>query len=123
MAIGNAVDFQSAIGIQRKEARLRYLKDYWMGKAARIPRVCFHTSAQPKHSCGIASFSVDGWNGNEVCDALFETKKTFVTPIQYEKLNCVRVSPNLYNSTWELDRLVEGIAEIASSAGPRAGGK
>lgn len=29
MAIGNAVDFMAGIGIQRKEARLRYLKDYW----------------------------------------------------------------------------------------------
>ena len=116
MAIGNAVDFQTAIGIQRKEARLRYLKDYWMGKAARIRGVRFHTSALPKYSCGIASFSIDGWNGSDICDRLFESKKTFATPIQYEKLNCVRVSPNLYNSTWELDRLVDGIAEIARSS-------
>ncbi len=119
MAIGNAVDFMSAIGIRRKEARLRYLKDYWVARAAKIPRVRFHTSSMPKYSCGIASFSIDGWNAGEICDALFEKKKTFVTPIQFEKLNCVRVSPNLFNSTWELDRLVDGIAEIAQASPPK----
>jgi selenocysteine lyase/cysteine desulfurase len=118
LAIGNAIDFQAGIGIERKEARLRYLKDYWTGKAAGIPKVRFQTSKSPKYSCAIASFSVDGWNGNAICDKLFEDKKTFVTPIVYEKLNCVRVSPNVYNSLWELDRLVEGIAEVAKATPP-----
>ncbi len=118
MAIGNAADFQSGIGIQRKEARLRYLKDYWMNKAKAIPKVSFSTSAMPKYSCAIASFSIDGWKGGDICDKLFGDKKIFVTPIVYEKLNCVRVSPNIYNSTWELDRLLEGIEEIAKATPP-----
>jgi selenocysteine lyase/cysteine desulfurase len=118
MAIGNAIDFQAGIGIERKEARLRYLKDYWMSKASGIPKVRFHTSTLPKYSCAIASFSVDGWNGNDICDKLLADKKTFVTPIVYEKLNCVRVSPNIYNSLWELHTLVEGIAEVAKATPP-----
>ncbi len=118
MAIGNAVDFMEGIGIQRKEARLRFLKDYWMNKAKNIPKVSFSTSSLAKYSCAIAAFSIEGWNGGDICSKLFENKKIFVTPIVYEKLNCVRVSPNIYNSLWELDRLVEGIAEIAKSDPP-----
>jgi len=113
MAIGNAVDFMEGIGIQRKEARLRYLKDYWVNKVKDIPKVKFSTSMMPKYSCGIGSFSIDGWNGGDINSKLFDDKKIFTTPIVYEKLNCVRVSPNIYNSTWELDRLVDGIEEIA----------
>ncbi len=118
LAIGNAVDFMEGIGIQRKEARLRYLKDYWMNKAKNIPKVSFSTSAMAKYSCAIASFSIDGWKGGDITTKIFEDKKIFVTPIVYEKLNCVRVSPNIYNSTWELDRLVDGIAAIAKADPP-----
>lgn len=118
MAIGNAVDFMTGIGIQRKEARLRYLKNYWVNKVKDIPKVSFSTSMLPQYSCGIASFSIDGWNGGDISGKLFDTKKTFVTGMVYEKLNCVRVSPNIYNSTWELDRLVDGIIEIAKTDPP-----
>ena len=120
MAIGNAVDFMSGIGIQRKEARLRYLKNYWVNKVKDIPKVKFSTSMLPEYSCGIASFSIDGWNGGDISAKLFNDKKTFVTGMVYEKLNCVRVSPNIYNSTWELDRLVDGIIEICKSDPPPA---
>ena len=119
MAIGNAADFMSGIGIQRKEARLRYLKDYWVNKVKDIPKVKFSTSMLPQYSCAIASFSIEGWDGGDINSKLFEKKKIFVTPITgYEKLNCVRVSPNIYNSLWELDRLVEGIEEIAKATPP-----
>jgi selenocysteine lyase/cysteine desulfurase len=118
MAIGNAVDFMSGIGIQRKEARLRYLKDYWMNKAKNIPKVSFSTSSLAKYSCAIASFSIEGWNGGDINERLNNDKKIIATPIVYEKLNCVRVSPNIYNSTWELDRLLEGIDEIAKATPP-----
>jgi selenocysteine lyase/cysteine desulfurase len=120
LAIGNAVDFMQGIGIQRKEARLRYLKDYWMNKAKSIPKVSFSTSAMPQYSCAIAAFSIQGWDGGDICPKLFESKKIFVTPIVYEKLNCVRVSPNIYNSIRELDRLLDGISEIAKADPPPA---
>jgi selenocysteine lyase/cysteine desulfurase len=110
----------SGIGIQRKEARLRYLKNYWVNKVKDIPKVKFSTSMLPEYSCGIASFSIDGWNGGDISAKLFNDKKTFVTGMVYEKLNCVRVSPNIYNSTWELDRLVDGIIEICKSDPPPA---
>jgi selenocysteine lyase/cysteine desulfurase len=118
MAIGNAADFMSGIGIQRKEARLRYLKDYWVNKVKDNPKVKFSTSLMPQYSCAIASFSIDGWDGGDISSKLFDEKKIFVTAIVYEKLNCVRVSPNIYNSTWELDRLVDGIEAIAKTEPP-----
>ncbi len=118
MAIGNAADFMSGIGIQRKEARLRYLKNYWMDKVKTNPKIKFSTSAMPNYSCAIASFSIDGWDGGDICSKIFDSKKIVVTPIVYEKLNCVRVSPNIYNTIWELDRLVEGIEDVAKTEPP-----
>jgi len=37
MAIGTAIDFHTAIGGKRKEARLRFLKDYWTEKVYKLP--------------------------------------------------------------------------------------
>jgi len=118
MAIGNAVDFHLGIGIQRKEARLRFLKDYWINKVKDLPNIKFHTSMLPQYSCAIAGFSLDGWDASDIQGKLFNDKKTYVISIQYEKLNHVRVSPNIYNSPWELDRLVDGIREIAKAEPP-----
>jgi selenocysteine lyase/cysteine desulfurase len=47
MAIGTAVDFHNVIGAKRKEARLRYLKEYWTGKVSKLPRVKFASSLKP----------------------------------------------------------------------------
>lgn len=120
MAIGNAVDFMEGIGIQRKEARLRYLKNYWVNKVKDNPKVKFSTSMLPQYSCGIASFSIDGWNGGDINAKLFEDKRIVTTPIVYEKLNCVRVSPNIYNTLWQLDRLADGIEAITKADPPVA---
>jgi len=83
-----------------------------MNKAKSIPKVSFSTSAMPQYSCAIAAFSIQGWDGGDICPKLFESKKIFVTPIVYEKLNCVRVSPNIYNSIRELDRLLDESAKL-----------
>ncbi|MEW6470406.1 MAG: aminotransferase class V-fold PLP-dependent enzyme, partial [Bacteroidota bacterium] len=42
MAIGNAIDFHNAIGSKRKEARLRYLKNYWVEKVKTLPGIKFY---------------------------------------------------------------------------------
>ncbi|HAE12728.1 MAG TPA: aminotransferase, partial [Bacteroidetes bacterium] len=46
-AIGQAVDFHMMIGPERKEARLRYLKDYWTSKVKDLPGVFLNTSLLP----------------------------------------------------------------------------
>ena len=115
MAIADAADFHLAIGAERKEARLRYLKDYWCNKVKDIPKVKLYTSMKPEYACTIACFEIEGWNGGEVASKLFADKKIYTIGIVYEKLNGTRVSPNVFTSLDELDRLVEGIKEIAAS--------
>ena len=38
LSISHAIDFHQVIGIQRKEARLRYLKNYWVEKVNQNPK-------------------------------------------------------------------------------------
>lgn len=113
MAIGNAVDFQWMIGMKRKEERLRYLKNYWCEKALKIPKFKLYTSLKPDYSCAIANFTLEGWKPEDIDTKLFEKKKIHCTTINQEKVHGVRVTPHVYTSLRDLDKLVEGIKEIA----------
>jgi len=113
MAIGAAVDFHDVIGGSRKEARLRYLKDYWVNQVKDMPRVRFLQSATPHQSCAIANISVEGMKPEEVSAELFNRHRIHTVAINWEHIHGVRVTPNVYTSTKDLDRLVAAIRKIA----------
>ena len=118
MAIATAVDFHNLIGSKRKEERLRYLKNYWAEKALKIPKVKMTTSLLPKYSCALAHFSIEGWQGTDIAETLFEKYKILTAGIVKEKINGVRVTPSVYTSPKDLDRLVKAIEEISKMEPP-----
>jgi selenocysteine lyase/cysteine desulfurase len=118
MAIGNAVDFHNIIGSKRKEERLRYLKNYWAEKAVKIPKVKLNTSLLPKYSCALANVSVEGWEVADLDSRLFEKYKIHVVGINREAIHGVRVTPNVYTSLKDLDRLVMALEEISKMDPP-----
>ncbi len=111
--IGEAVNFQLAIGTKRKEERIRYLKNYWAEKVQHIPKVRLHTSLKPEFSCAICGLSIDGMTPGEVDSALFGTYKIHTTSIVIENIKCVRITPHVYTTLNDLDKLVRAIGEIA----------
>lgn len=113
MAIAHALDFHNAIGTARKEARLRFLKDYWTERAAKMPGVRIHTPIKPEFSCALALFSVDGWKPADVASQLESKHKIHVVAIDWENIHGVRVTPHVYTSKRDLDRLLAGIEDIA----------
>jgi selenocysteine lyase/cysteine desulfurase len=119
MAIGTAVDFHNVIGTKRKEARLRYLKEYWAGKVSKLPKVKFYSSLQPKYSCALANVGFEGWQAGQIDTRLFEKHKIHTVSIVYENVNGIRVTPNVYTTTKELDILVKGLTEISGSEPPQ----
>jgi selenocysteine lyase/cysteine desulfurase len=114
-AIGQAIKFHNMIGSKRKEERFRFLKNYWTKKVAKIPRITVHSPIKPEYSCGIALFSIEGMAPADVQSALFKKYGIHTVSIVWENISGVRVSPNLYNTTKELDVLVKGIEEIAKT--------
>ncbi len=112
MAIGTAVDFHNVIGSKRKEERLRFLKNYWTEKVVKNPKVKIHTSTNPKHSCALALFSIDGWKPEEIDSKLLDKYKIHTVAINWENIQGMRVTPNVYTSTKDLDRLVKAIEEM-----------
>lgn len=114
--IGEAVNFHMAIGSKRKEDRIRYLKNYWASRVQKVPRVRLHTSLKPEYSCAICGVSIDGMTPQEVDGALFTKYKIHTTSIVIENIKCVRITPHVYTSIADMDRLVKAITEIAATA-------
>ncbi|MES2679947.1 MAG: aminotransferase class V-fold PLP-dependent enzyme [Bacteroidota bacterium] len=118
MAIGTAIDFHNIIGAQRKEARLRYLKAYWAEKAMKLPKANLYTSLKPQYSCAIATLGFDGWEAQQIDAKLFEKYKIHCVSIVHEKVNGVRLTPNVYTNLQDLDFLVKGLTEISKMEVP-----
>ena len=108
-AIGQALNFQLAIGNARKEARLRFLKDYWAKEAVKLPKVKMNTSLKPEFSGALAHFGVEGLEAGKMEGELFAKFKIHTSPTKWEKLNGVRVTPHVYTTLNDLDRLLEGV--------------
>lgn len=120
MATGYSLDLHNMIGSARKQERIHYLKRYWMEQVKTIPGIHFKTSTDPRYSCAIGTFGVDGKRAAAISDELFTKWKVHTVAIEREAepgmaagFNHVRVTPNVYTTTQELDRLVEGIAAVA----------
>jgi selenocysteine lyase/cysteine desulfurase len=111
--IGEAINFQQAIGNKRKEERVRYLKNYWVEKVINLPKVKIHTSLKPNYSCAIAGISINGMTPAELGNKLFESYKIHTTSIVWENISCVRITPHVYTRLQDLDKLVKAIKEIA----------
>lgn len=114
-AIAYAVDFHNAIGSQRKEARLRYLKNYWAEKVKDVPKVKLHTSLKDGFSCAICGFSVEGIPTLASAELLFSKYKIHAVNIEWENIKCVRITPHVYTSLKDLDKLVVAIKDLATN--------
>ena len=114
-AIGEAVNFQNAIGSKRKQERIHYLKNYWASAVKQNPKVKIHTSLNPKYSCAICGVTVNGMTPGELDGQLFNKYKIHTVGIVWENISCVRVTPHVYTSLKDMDKLVKAINEIADS--------
>jgi selenocysteine lyase/cysteine desulfurase len=114
LGIENAIVFHEAIGIARKEARLRYLQRYWSDQVRGQPKFILNTPADPAHSCGIANVGIEGVKPADLMKILFETHKIWTVAIDGNGVHGVRVTPQVYTTTAELDAFVKALKTIAA---------
>jgi selenocysteine lyase/cysteine desulfurase len=113
LAIADAIRFHQEIGIERKEARLRYLQNYWTSKVRANPRILVNTPAEAARSCGIANVGIKGMTPANLSKTLLEKYKIWTVAIDYANVQGVRVTPHLYTSLQELDTFVRALQELA----------
>jgi selenocysteine lyase/cysteine desulfurase len=115
LAIGTAIEFHRMIGTGRKEARLRYLKNYWMKNLEDIEPVRFNTSLKPQFSCGLGNFAIEGMEPADIQRRLMNDFNIYTISIDWENIHGVRVTPNVYTTTEDLDRFTDAVHIIAAA--------
>jgi selenocysteine lyase/cysteine desulfurase len=115
-AIGKAIEFHEMIGGDRKEKRLFYLKNYWMEAVKDVPGIRFYTSMKPGFGCAIGVAGFEKKEGRVDLESfLFKDYKIHVTTVNWENVHGVRITPNVYTTTKELDRLITALREYGKA--------
>lgn len=117
LAVLDAIRQLRAIGLPKKQERLRWLQRYWTDKVRGLPRVQVLTPKAPERTCAIATFAIDGIAPQDVAKALLERHRIFTVAIDRAEAGVrgVRVTPHLYTTIDELDALVAAIHELAKA--------
>ncbi len=113
--IGEAINFHEGIGSERKQQRIFYLKNYWSTRVQTMAKVKLHTSLRPEYSCAIGGVSIDGMTPQQMASALFDKYKIHTVGIVWENISSVRVTPHVYTTLPDLDKLVGAIGELSAA--------
>ena len=119
MTIVDALDFQETIGVPNKAARLRYLRDSWVNDARKISGVQILTPDDADLVGAITSFRLHSRTSAADNQALAKTLLDefgifTVARNGLAKGDCVRVTPALYNSVSDAQKLTKALTTIAA---------
>jgi selenocysteine lyase/cysteine desulfurase len=114
LAILNAIDYYQVIGADRKEARLRYLQNYWTSRVKSLPNILLNTPTDAARSCGIANVGVKQMKPADLAKTLLEKYKIWTVAIDSANVQGCRITPNVYTTLAELDVFVKALKELAA---------
>ena len=113
LAINNSIDYLEWIGIERKEKRLRFIKNYWVNRLKSIKNIVINTPFEEHRSCGIGNIGVKNLTPEKLAKLLMEKYKIFTVAIDYANVKGCRISPNVFTNIAELDRFVHSMVSIS----------
>lgn len=117
LTVPSALAFETRIGLDRKSARLRALRDRWVEPARAIPGIEILTPDEPGLYGAITAFRITGQTSMRANEAiarqLLDRHRIFtVARGGVDRGGCVRVTPNLFNTMQEMDFLAGAIANV-----------
>jgi selenocysteine lyase/cysteine desulfurase len=102
-AIGEALTFHESLGVERKAARLRFLRRRWSERIERVKGARLLTSPDPAQSCGLGLVSFAGVDHGKLAETLFQKYRILVSPILGDEYSGIRVTPGIYTTLAEVD--------------------
>ena len=118
LTIPDALNLHESIGVTRKAARLRYLRNRWVEAVRDRPGIDILVPDDERLHGGITGFRLTGKNGLDENKALVrklaEELGVYITHRSgLASGACVRVTPSVFTSAAEVDRLAEALGEIS----------
>ena len=111
-----AAEFNNMITLPVKEARLRYLQNYWSKEIENMPNAQMLTPTTPERSCAIATFKLNNIDVNKTIDKLYKEYGVFTVRRDLPGGDAgIRVTPNLYIGTSDIDKLLEGVQQLSKA--------
>lgn len=119
MTVPDAIDFQESIGIPQKAARLQFLRDRWVKAVRDVPGVDVLTPDDPRLKDALTSFRLHGRGDRSANLAIAKTllDEFGIFTVQRDGIaagDCVRVTPTLYNTPADADKLARAIKALAA---------
>jgi isopenicillin-N epimerase len=120
LSLGQMLDFHQAIGADRIQARLHYLKQYWARQVEEEKNIRFTASFDPRLSCAALGFDIPGKKWVDISKALRENGKIRISGAwidgDYGKpgtwREIVLVNPAIFTTPPQLDRYVTELRKI-----------
>jgi isopenicillin-N epimerase len=111
-SVSAALTFSRGIGIERKIARFRYLRNRWAKPLlAESDRVKVLTPLTGEQSGAICFFSVDGLDPTKLGAWLWGKHKIVNTPIVHPEFSGIRITPNVYTTPQEIDTFTDAVRQ------------
>jgi selenocysteine lyase/cysteine desulfurase len=111
-AIAVAIAFNRGIGMPRKIARLRYLRDRWAKQVlAASDRAHMITEIGPEKSGAIGVFGVDGLDMGKLGGWLLSKHNIVTTPMVTDEFKGMRITPNVYTTVDEVDLFADRVIQ------------
>lgn len=111
LAIGAALDVVEMIGLERKMARLVWLRERWISRLEGMPGVRLNTSRRPGLSGAILNVDFEGLPPVALAKWLWERHRALVAGIENPEFRGIRVVPAIYTTEAELDRFADLLLE------------
>lgn len=107
LALGDAIDFQQSLGEEAKERHHHALWEHLRATVEANPKLVWRSPTQWELSAALYAIEVRGETSRDVFDRLFKEHGYVFRPFDSLGLDTLRISPNIANTTTELDRLVD----------------
>ncbi|MFZ4561466.1 MAG: aminotransferase class V-fold PLP-dependent enzyme [Saprospiraceae bacterium] len=114
LAIGNALEYLYTLGLDRKEARLRYIQQYWTSRVKDLPHIVLNTPTDPARACGIANVGIRNMKPGEMAETLLKKHRIWTVAIDGQGVQGCRITPNVYTTTKELDAFVQALKSMSA---------
>lgn len=108
-AICEAITFNQNIGIERKAARLRYLRDRWANALGSHPKIRILHNPAPEMSCGIGMLGLRDGDLPALGRALEAKYGIYTAVVGHPEYIGMRVTPSVYTTIRDIDYFVKAV--------------